>query len=191
MASYRVMSWRGIPAQVAATDSSGASVSRQLPAFFQQEIDRVAMAEGLIETDDYLDGWAWSDPVERDGSAEEVAIRRSRSRSRPGDEPTSGRRATAATSALSSPDDPALLRATEMSPVRDAVGSRPSGIPAGAVEEDGLPSMASRTTDGSHSRSLAPPTASTYAVSRKPQRKPLRARTRVRPAAQARHRLPR
>jgi len=73
MASYRVMSWRGIPAQVAATDSSGASVSRQLPAFFQQEIDRVAMAEGLIETDDYLDGWAWSDPVEREGSAEEVA----------------------------------------------------------------------------------------------------------------------
>jgi hypothetical protein len=67
------MSWRGIPAQVTATDESGASVSRQLPAFFQQEIDRVAMAEGLIDTDDYLDGWAWSDSVEREGSAEEVA----------------------------------------------------------------------------------------------------------------------
>jgi len=73
MASYRIMSWRGIPSQVKATDASGASVSKQLPAFFQQEIDRVAMAEGLIETDDYLDAWAWSDPVEREGSAEEVA----------------------------------------------------------------------------------------------------------------------
>lgn len=73
MAIYRVMSWRGIPAQVTATDASGASVSRQLPASFQQEIDRVAMAEGIFETDDYLDGWVWSDPVEREGSAEEVA----------------------------------------------------------------------------------------------------------------------
>ena len=73
MASYRVMSWRGIPAQVTATDASGASVSRQLPAFFQQEIDRVAVAEGLIETDDYLEGWAWSDPDEREGTAKEVA----------------------------------------------------------------------------------------------------------------------
>lgn len=73
MANYRVMSWRGIPSQVKATDDTGATVSRMLPPFFMQEIDRVAMAEGLIDTDEYLDSWAWSDEATRDGSAEEVA----------------------------------------------------------------------------------------------------------------------
>lgn len=73
MASYQVMSWRDIPSQVKATDPDGAFVRRQLPAFFQQEIDRVAMAEGLIDSDAYLEAWAWSEPVERDGTAEEVA----------------------------------------------------------------------------------------------------------------------
>ena len=72
MASFRVMTWRGIPAQVQATDDSGASVSVQLPPFFQQEIDRVAMREGLMDTDEYLEGWAWSESVERDGTAEDV-----------------------------------------------------------------------------------------------------------------------
>lgn len=73
MASFRVMSWRGIPSQVKATDDSGATVSRKLPPFFQQEIDRVAMAEGLIESDEYLEAWTWSDEGTREGSAQEVA----------------------------------------------------------------------------------------------------------------------
>jgi hypothetical protein len=73
VATYRVLSWRGIPAQVKATDASGASVSRQLPPFFQQEIDRVAMREGLMETDVYLELWTWSEERERDGSADAVA----------------------------------------------------------------------------------------------------------------------
>ena len=74
MATYRVMSWRGIPSQVKVTDDSGTTVSRMLPAFFQQEIDRVAMAEGLAGTDEYLEAWQWSDEAHRDGgSAEEVA----------------------------------------------------------------------------------------------------------------------
>lgn len=73
MASFRVMSWRGIPSQVKATDDSGATVSQQLPPFFQQEIDRVAMAEGLIESDEYLEAWTWSDEDTREGSAQEVA----------------------------------------------------------------------------------------------------------------------
>ncbi len=73
MATYRVMSWRGIPAQVKATDASGTTASRQLPPFFQQEIDRVAMREGLMDTDEYLDGWTWSDERSREGTADEVA----------------------------------------------------------------------------------------------------------------------
>jgi hypothetical protein len=73
MASYRVMSWRGIPSQVRATDDTGATVSRMLPPFFLQEIDRVAMAEGLVGSDEYLEAWVWSDEAIRDGSADVVA----------------------------------------------------------------------------------------------------------------------
>lgn len=73
MATYRVLSWRGIPSQVKASDAAGDSQSRMLPGSFQQQIDRVAMAEGLMDTDAYLEGWDWSEPVERDGSAADVA----------------------------------------------------------------------------------------------------------------------
>jgi len=73
MAKYRVMSWRGIPSQVKATDDSGVTVSRMMPAYFQQQIDRVAMAEGLADSDEYLEAWNWSDEQERDGQAEAVA----------------------------------------------------------------------------------------------------------------------
>ena len=31
------------------------------------------MAEGLIDSDEYLEAWDWSDEAERDGSAREVA----------------------------------------------------------------------------------------------------------------------
>ena len=73
MAKYRVMSWRGIPSQVKATDETGATVSKMMPTFFQQEIDRVAMAEGLAGTEEYLEGWDWSGHTDRDGTAEDVA----------------------------------------------------------------------------------------------------------------------
>jgi hypothetical protein len=73
MARYRTLSWRDIPATVHATDGSGASATRQLPPFFQQEIDRVAMAEGIVESDAYLDAWQWSAELDRDGTADEVA----------------------------------------------------------------------------------------------------------------------
>jgi hypothetical protein len=73
MATYKVMTWKGIPAQVKASDSSGSEASLQLPTFFQQEIDRVAMREGIIESDEYLDAWTWSEPQERDGDTDAVA----------------------------------------------------------------------------------------------------------------------
>ena len=73
MARVRVMSWRGIPAQVKATDDTGATASRMLPNRFQQEIDRIAMAEGLTGTDEYLELWGWSVATERPGPADEVA----------------------------------------------------------------------------------------------------------------------
>lgn len=73
MARYRVLSWRGIPSQLEVVDENGDTLMRQLPAFFQQQIDRVAMAEGLIDDDAYLEAWEWSEPAERDGSAAAIA----------------------------------------------------------------------------------------------------------------------
>ena len=73
MARYRVLSWRGIPAQVKARDPGGRAVSVQLPAWFGLEIDRVAMRDGVIGTEAYLSGWAWSAESNRAGGAEEVA----------------------------------------------------------------------------------------------------------------------
>lgn len=74
MARYRILSWRGIPAQVKAWPESGRPVAALMPDWFGQEIDRVAMREGLVGSDDYLEQWDWSDDLERAGSAEEVAL---------------------------------------------------------------------------------------------------------------------
>ena len=73
MARYRVLTWRGIPAQVKVRDDEGHRVSWPLPDRFQQEIDRVAMRDGLADSDAYLAEWTWSDEEERAGSAAEVA----------------------------------------------------------------------------------------------------------------------
>ncbi len=55
-----------------ATDDDGSEVKRQLPDWFQQEIDNRAMTQGLVGSDTYLEQWRWSDPEERDGSAADV-----------------------------------------------------------------------------------------------------------------------
>jgi hypothetical protein len=71
MAQYQILYWRDIPAQVKVFDGAK-PVSRPLPDLFQQAIDRVAMAEGLIGSDEYLNEWHWSPKTERQGTAEEV-----------------------------------------------------------------------------------------------------------------------
>jgi cvfA/B/C family virulence factor len=73
MATVRILSWKGIPAQVKARQPGSRPVSVALPEWFGQEIDRVAMLEGLIQTDAYLSAWEWSDEIERAGDAAEVA----------------------------------------------------------------------------------------------------------------------
>jgi Virulence factor len=72
MARYRILAWQAIPTQVQAADAAG-RVSRQLPEWFMQEVDRVAMRDGLTGTEAYSELFAWSPWTEREGTAEEVA----------------------------------------------------------------------------------------------------------------------
>jgi hypothetical protein len=73
MAQYQILYWRDIPAQIKVSDPGKRPISRQLPERFQQEIDRIAMRDGLAGTDDYLNQWRWSAKKDRPGTAEEVA----------------------------------------------------------------------------------------------------------------------
>lgn len=73
MAWYRVLSWREIPAQIKVRDGSGRRISCLLPDRFQQEIDRVAMRDGVSASDAYLAEWSWSEEAERTGDADTVA----------------------------------------------------------------------------------------------------------------------
>ena len=75
MALYQVLYWRDIPAQVRVYRGRR-PISRQMPDWFQQEIDRVAMRDGLTGTDAYLDEWHWTEKLEWNGErqeAEEIA----------------------------------------------------------------------------------------------------------------------
>jgi hypothetical protein len=62
MARVQVLYWKEIPSVVRVGD-----VKRQLPEWFQQEIDRVAMDQGLLGSDAYLEQWEWRDLGEREG----------------------------------------------------------------------------------------------------------------------------
>jgi hypothetical protein len=72
MARYRILSWRGIPAQLKVYPEQGRPRSVGLDDWFTKEIDRVAMREGLIGTDAYLEQFEWSGDLERHGSTDEV-----------------------------------------------------------------------------------------------------------------------
>jgi Virulence factor len=69
----QVLHWQEIPSLVKTTGDDGFEVRRQLPEWFQQEIDRVAMDQGLIGSDAYLEAWEWRELEPRDGNAAEVA----------------------------------------------------------------------------------------------------------------------
>ncbi len=72
MTRVQVLYWQDIPSLVRATGADGSQVSRQLPDWFQQEIDRVAMEQGLAASDAYLEQWRWGDAEEREGSPQDV-----------------------------------------------------------------------------------------------------------------------
>jgi hypothetical protein len=72
MAAYNILYWQDIPSVIEAKDGS-AIHKIQLSQRFQELIDAVAMRKGLAGTDAYLEEWRRGEPVERDGSAEQVA----------------------------------------------------------------------------------------------------------------------
>ena len=72
MARVQILRWQDIPSVVKAFDDDGSAVSAQLPDWFQQEIDRRAMEQGLVGSDAYLEQWQWGALEERPGSAAEV-----------------------------------------------------------------------------------------------------------------------
>lgn len=67
MTRVQVLFWQDIPSVVKAGD-----VKRQLPEWFQQEIDRVAMEQGLLGSDAYLEQWEWRDHCEHEGTPAEA-----------------------------------------------------------------------------------------------------------------------
>ena len=72
MAEYQILYWRDMPAQIRVYEN-GRPRSHQLPERFQLAIDSVAMEEGLVNTDAYLELWEWSEKMSLEGSADEVA----------------------------------------------------------------------------------------------------------------------
>ena len=72
MPAVTIVYWRDIPAQVI-VGKGRRGTKRPLPERFEQAIDRAAMKTGAAGTDDYLAEWRKAEPVEIDGSPEEVA----------------------------------------------------------------------------------------------------------------------
>jgi hypothetical protein len=68
----RVLYWQEIPSLIRVTTDDGTQVSRQLSDWFQQEIDRVAMEQGLVGSDAYLEQFAWRELEPRDGAPNDV-----------------------------------------------------------------------------------------------------------------------
>ncbi|MEP6813192.1 MAG: virulence factor [Actinomycetota bacterium] len=72
MTRYQVLYWQDVPSVVKASGDDGSELKRQLPDWFQQEIDNRAMTQGLVGSDAYLEQWRWGDVQERDGSPGDV-----------------------------------------------------------------------------------------------------------------------
>jgi hypothetical protein len=72
VASFQILYWQTVPSLVKAFDDDGTEVKRELPDWFQQEIDNRAMTQGLTGTDEYLEQWHWGEVDERPGAAADV-----------------------------------------------------------------------------------------------------------------------
>jgi hypothetical protein len=69
----QVLYWQEIPSVIKVTGEDGREARRQLPDWFQQEIDRLAMEQGLVGSDAYLEQWEWRELDSPAGAPAEVA----------------------------------------------------------------------------------------------------------------------
>jgi hypothetical protein len=72
MTRFQILYWQDVPSLVKAFADDGTPTSRQLDPWFQQEIDRRARAQGLLESGAYLEAWNWGEAEVRDGSVADV-----------------------------------------------------------------------------------------------------------------------
>lgn len=72
MASYQVLFWHDIPVQVKAKEGR-VRHSVELPQRFQIAVDNAAMEAGMVGDDAYLETFRWTEPAEREGTAQAVA----------------------------------------------------------------------------------------------------------------------
>ncbi len=63
--------WRDIPAQIIVGKGRNAKKVK-LPERFEQAIDRCAMKLNLTNTDEYLNEWHKTDPINLEGSIDEI-----------------------------------------------------------------------------------------------------------------------
>ena len=70
MTRFQVLYWQEVPSLVRVFADDGSHTSHQLPDWFQQEIDRRAMEQGLTGSDAYLEQWHWGEPEERPEAAD-------------------------------------------------------------------------------------------------------------------------
>ena len=72
MAFFQILYWQDIPSQVKAWDDFD-EVKIEMPAKFMAKIDSAAKEQGLMDEDNYLAQWRWSEEQQRQGSAAELA----------------------------------------------------------------------------------------------------------------------
>ena len=70
----RILYWKEIPIQIQTQDATEKK-SVLLEPCFQEAVDSIAMLEGSYGTDDYLDGWQWSQDVEVEGDVTDALKR--------------------------------------------------------------------------------------------------------------------
>ena len=72
MATYRILFWKEIPTQIKYIDDLNATKSYILSDFFQQAVDSIAMFDGSVNSDEYLNAWSWGDETETNFKPEEI-----------------------------------------------------------------------------------------------------------------------
>ncbi len=73
MATVKILYWQEIPTQIKVEDADGSVVDLAMPPRFMERVDLMAAKRGLTGGDDYLAQFQWSDEVEREGNAQNVA----------------------------------------------------------------------------------------------------------------------